>query len=275
MTEFFRLLGGTVVLRPYVFIFLAVYLALAHAKLGWKRTALFTLTAYLIALACEWSSAVAQTGFPFGIYRYVATTRDRELWVAGVPLMDSLSFAFLSYVSWEVATLLLGPSGARGTEARVGQGERLGRTWKAALLASYLMMMLDLVIDPIALRGDRWFLGKIHEYPGGGIYFGVTVANFAGWLFVCLAILRTYLLLERLIFGAQPQRVRDFPFRVAGPLGLYFGVLGFNLAMTFWIGELLLGLIGVFLASTIAVMVAVAFHGARTPVSSRPSSEID
>ena len=35
------------------------------------------------------------------------------------------------------------------------------------------MMLLDLVIDPLAVRGDRWFLGRIFYYPDGGAYFGV------------------------------------------------------------------------------------------------------
>jgi hypothetical protein len=38
-----HLLVGTLVLRPYVFVFLAVYLATAGTRLGWRRTAAFTL----------------------------------------------------------------------------------------------------------------------------------------------------------------------------------------------------------------------------------------
>src|SRR5262245_62573946 len=108
MIHFFELLISTIAYRPYVFIFFACYLFLAITHIGWRRTALFTAVAYAVAFLCEWSSAVAATGFPFGLYYYIDKTSHLELWVAGVPFMDSLSFTFLSYVSWELATTLLG-----------------------------------------------------------------------------------------------------------------------------------------------------------------------
>lgn len=43
------------------------------------------------------------------------------------------------------------------------------------------MMLLDVVLDPLAVQGDRWFLGRVFYYPGGGDYFGVPLVNFAGW----------------------------------------------------------------------------------------------
>src|SRR5262245_40287773 len=108
MIHFFELLISTIVYRPYVFIFFACYLFLAITHIGWRRAALFTTVAYAVAFLCEWSSAVAGTGFPFGLYYYIDRSSHRELWIAGVPFMDSLSFTFLSYVSWEMATVLLG-----------------------------------------------------------------------------------------------------------------------------------------------------------------------
>lgn len=83
MTDLLHRLAGTVLLRPYVFVFLLAYLFLAVARLGWLRTLVWTVTAYLIAWACEWSSI--HNGFPFGRYDYIDRTSDRELWVAGVP----------------------------------------------------------------------------------------------------------------------------------------------------------------------------------------------
>jgi uncharacterized membrane protein len=108
MIHFFELLISTIAYRPYVFIFFACYLFLAITHIGWRRTALFTTVAYAVAFLSEWNSAVAGRGFPFGLYYYIDQTSHRELWIAGVPFMDSLSFTFLSYVSWELATGLLG-----------------------------------------------------------------------------------------------------------------------------------------------------------------------
>jgi uncharacterized membrane protein len=252
MLRFLELLAGTVVLRPYVFVFFACYLFLAVTNLGWKRTVLYTALAYAVAFACEWSSAVAATGFPFGLYYYIAETRDRELWVAGVPFMDSLSFTFLSYVSWELAVLL-------AARARAADDEGVRRSWPVSLLAAFLMTYLDVIIDPVALRGERWFLGKIYDYPGGGIYFGVTIANFLGWFFVCLAILRLFVWLEPRIFkGERRVAAPAHPLKALGAVGLYFGVLGFNLLITFWIGEVALGVVGVIIVLPLAVMVALA-----------------
>jgi putative membrane protein len=258
MLHFLRLLLGTVTLRPYVFVFFAAYLFLAITHIGWKRTALFTALAYLIAFLCEWSSAVAATGFPFGLYHYIDQTSHRELWIAGVPFMDSLSFTFLSYVSWELATMILGRVHAGWRDVQVLNAEQTRRLWPTALLASFLMMYLDIIIDPVALQGDRWFLGKIYYYPDGGSYFGITVANFLGWYFVCFVIIRSFVWLERLIFSRAEgvaSGVRSYRYKALGPVGLYFGVLGFNLFMTFWIGERMLGVVGVIIVLPLILII--------------------
>jgi uncharacterized membrane protein len=263
MLHFLELLIGTVAYRPYVFVFFACYLFLAITHLGIKRTALFTVLAFLVAFLCEWSSAVAATGFPFGLYYYIDKTSHRELWIAGVPFMDSLSFTFLSYVSWETAVLLAGRVRAGWRDVQVLDGDRVRNSWGVAFLASFLMMYLDIIIDPVALQGDRWFLGKIYYYPDGGSYFGVTLANFLGWYFVCFAILRLFIPLSRIV--RDPARGQaSYRYKGLGAVGLYFGVLGFNLFMTFWIGERMLGIVGVIIVLPLAVMISLALaKGAR------------
>lgn len=264
MFELFRLLISTVAYRPYVFVFFACYLFLAVTHIGWKRTALFSTIAYLVAFGCEWSSAVAATGFPFGLYYYINTTGDKELWVAGVPFMDSLSFTFLSYVSWELATMLLGRLKASLRDVQALDAETVRRSLPVAMLASFLMMYLDIIIDPVALKGDRWFLGKIYYYPEGGSYFGITLANFLGWFFVCFIIVRLYVWIERLIFAEGSRRggIKIYRYKALGSVGLYFGVLGFNLFMTFWIGEVELGIVGVIIIMPLIVMILLKMHQA-------------
>jgi putative membrane protein len=101
------------------------------------------------------------------------------------------------------------------------------------------MVLLDIVVDPLAVQGERWFLGRIFYYPEGGVYFGVPLSNFAGWLLVALVILFSYGFLERRFFkNPPPQR-----FPILGPL-FYWGILAFNLAITFWIREWRLGAVG-------------------------------
>ena len=99
-----HLLIGTIVLRPYVFVFLAAFLFISIVNYGLRTTLLFAVVTYGVSLACEWSSI--HNGFPFGLYHYFDTTRGREIWIAGVPFMDSLSFTFLGFASYTVAMLV-------------------------------------------------------------------------------------------------------------------------------------------------------------------------
>src|SRR5437764_5743916 len=142
------LIVGTVTLRPYVFAFLGLFLAAGSADLGWRRTVLFGSVVWPIAWLGEFSST--RTGIPFGLYHYTGATRGQELYIADVPLMDSLSFTFLAYAAFCLARAALGPrSGA----------------WALATTSGILMMLLDVVSDPIALRGGHGFAGRIFYYP--------------------------------------------------------------------------------------------------------------
>src|SRR4030042_3622050 len=120
MSHFLMLLGGTVCLRPYVFCFLGAYLLLATWHLGGGRTLVLLVLGYLIAWLAEFSSI--NWGLPFGEYIYIPATVDRELWVAGVPFMDSLSYVFLAYASFSVALLALGRGRWQGRGFRL-EGE--------------------------------------------------------------------------------------------------------------------------------------------------------
>src|SRR5437867_10557336 len=219
---------GTLVLRPYVFVFLLAFVASGALDLGWKRTSLFGLWVWAVAWLAEFSST--RIGIPFRLYHYTETTRGRELYIANVPFMDSLSFVFLAYAAFCLARAALGRH-ASGTVT--------------VLLGGTLMMALDVVIDPLAVRGDRWFLGRIFYYPDGGVYFGVPLSNFAGWALVGATSVGLYL---AIVGGVSAGRV--WP-----GVALYYVVLGFNLAVTAWIGEWGLLALGGLLHAIIAVTI--------------------
>jgi uncharacterized membrane protein len=140
-----------------------------------------------------------------------------------------------------------------------------GRTTSRVTLtavAGLLMMLIDVVIDPLAVRGDRWFLGRIFDYAEPGVYFGVPLSNFAGWWLVGLVGVGGYL-------------------AVAGPAGapiarlwpgvaLYYAVLGFNLTMTAWIGEWVLFATGAILHVALAIPL---LRTVRVPAASVPSMQ--
>lgn len=208
-----ELVLGTLRLRPYVFAFLAAFLVAAGRDLGLARTLGFGLWVWSLAWVAEFSST--RVGIPFGLYHYTGATRGQELYVANVPFMDSLSFTFLAYASFALA--------------RAGLPSRWSGRGRLAGLTGALMMLLDVVIDPLAVRGDRWFLGPLFTYAEPGVYFGVPLANFAGWWLVGSAGVGGYLWVTGPA-GAPRARL--------GPgIALYYAVLGFNLAVTAWIGE--------------------------------------
>jgi uncharacterized membrane protein len=239
------LLWGTFLLRPYVFIFLIVYLSLSVPAWGWRRTGVYTLLGYAFAWLAEFSSI--HNGFPFGPYSYIsAPTLHKELWVAGVPFMDSLSFVFLTFAGLQTARLLIEPltQGSRGGwDVRwANPGGRIG--WRVWALGGLLTMGLDIVIDPVALRGSEWFLGQIYSYPPGGIYFDVPLANFAGWALVSWVITGVFLLLDRWLLRPRWGAWRGYPGDALVGSVLFAGVLLFNLLVTFAIGQVALGLLG-------------------------------
>lgn len=249
-----RLLWGTILLRPYVAVFLATYLLLACRSTGLGACLAFLGSGYLLAWLSEFSSI--HTGFPYGLYFYIPATRGQELWLAGIPMMDSVSYVFLAYASYQTAVALLRLGGV--------VPERLGRFWQTGGLGAVLFVTLDIVIDPLALRGYRWFLGQIYGYPEPGVYFGIPLSNFAGWFLVGWALLALWHQLAR---WSPPWRwwrlgCRTGTYHSWLGAGLYASVLIFNLVLTFAIGELTLGLVGLFVYLPLAAY-ALALGGYR------------
>jgi uncharacterized membrane protein len=235
---------GTLALRPYVFAFVGCYLVLGVRDLGWRSTLVFGGWIWLVAWVSEFSST--RTGVPFGFYTYTGVTRGRELFIADVPFIDPLSFIFLAYAAFCMARGVLG---------------RAGSPLTVTVLGGAFMMLLDVVIDPVAVRGDRWFLGQIFAYPNGGVYFGVPLSNFAGWMLVGMVGIGGYIYGSGLSIrpatddpGTRPP-LQQCGHKPIGGIALYYAVLGFNLAVTAWIGEWVLLAIGLVLHATVAALV--------------------
>ena len=221
------LLLSTLLFRWYVFFFWGVGLvALSRATGIWGGVLRFAV-AWGVAYLFEWSSARPGGWFPFGHYQYLPTTKDREIWLGILPLMDSLSFAFLA----------VGALGLTGLAVRRSLGEILaapGWLWRRLLpVAVLLFTAIDMVIDPVALRGSRWFLGQIYDYPDGGAYFGVTLSNFVGWAVTGTTIL---VLWRFLPLRGEGREEGGAPDRLLPPF-LYLSVYLFNLSVALWLRE--------------------------------------
>lgn len=225
--EFSRLFLGTIIYRPYVYVFFICFLVFSVHQTGWRRTAVYTTLAWCTAFAAEYSAT--RNGFPFGLYHYLDHTRTRELWVSNVPFWDSLSFVFLSYFSFVLAAAAL----SKPLASKTKHGQLSGyRSAYAPLLGGLIMMALDVVIDPVTLRGDQWFLGKVYYYPVPGPHYGVTLENYAGWWFVGAV---TQFMYQKFIF--KPTLGTLNPMFHWGALGVYVGVFAFMVGVTIYINE--------------------------------------
>ena len=120
------------------------------------------------------------TGFPFGRYVFLELMGPR---VFRVPVLLGLAYVGMAYASWRVASLILGRSG------------RGGLLYRPAL-ASVIMTLWDLAQDPVwgtVLHGWVW--------RDGGVWFGVPLSNYGGWLGTVFLI---YLLFA-LYLGRRPD----------------------------------------------------------------------
>ncbi|HEX6532083.1 MAG TPA: carotenoid biosynthesis protein [Nitrospira sp.] len=261
----------TVLLRPYVFAFFAAFLFIGRGLLGWRKTVAFLLIGWMTAFVCEFSST--RIGVPFGFYYYNGSTVGQELYIADVPFMDSLSFTFLLFGSYCMALVFVLPSAQNPSPLRLQfmLDADVRTAWPVLVLAAAFLTLIDVIIDPVALRGDRWFLGSIYGYPEAGLYFGIPLMNFVGWAVVGLVALSVYFVIDRRL----PQPAGDTTVTAQLLLGcaLYYGVLLFNLTVTFWIGEPLLGLVGVMIYLPVTLLLALRLLN-RVPSAavSQPSS---
>ena len=221
--------------RPYVTGFMVFFFLLAVMEQGWTRTLTWVLSSYLIALAAEWGSI--NYGIPFGDYSYHYEALSQDLVIAGVPFFDTISFSFLSYVSYSFAVYFMSPLSGRGFGLIREDTQASRWSWGTLILGSFLMMVIDLIVDPIANLGEYWFLGKIYHYPNPGIHFGVTFANYCGWFVVALATLTTNRFLDIWLstkgFSRKPS-VRFPGMAFFSPL-FWTGIVAFQLGVTWLI----------------------------------------
>lgn len=250
-----HLLLSTIVLRPYVFVFLASFLFISVVNFGVRTTLVFGALTYGVGLCCEYSSV--HNGFPFGLYHYVETTRDQEIWVLGVPLFDSISYTFLAFASYTVALLLCSPLYCRGWDVRILDTWRIRRSPRVWLMAALFMVTIDIVVDPLSVMGERWFLGRMFWYDPPGPYFGVPISNYLGWYLVAAVSVAIFQTLDFRLNGAssKPSGVLPaLPSRaLLGPM-LYAGIVSFGITMLFIIHAPEIGWASVFIFLPLVVM---------------------
>jgi putative membrane protein len=140
----------------------ATVLAILGEAWGFKRTAGALAVVALTSFLAEWIGN--RTGFPFGSYHYTDVLQPQ---LAGVPLLIPLAWMMMLPPAWAVAQLI---------------SKKEGRDIRFVLLAALGITLWDLFLDPQMVGWNFW----VWEFPG--LYFGIPLVNFMGWLLVSALI---------------------------------------------------------------------------------------
>ncbi|MFD2034463.1 carotenoid biosynthesis protein [Belliella marina] len=182
-------------LRPYFQFLTPFHLLLCTGLLFYfhKNWNLAFFLFIFLAFGLGYGSEVmgVQTGFPFGNYVYGPVLGFR---LFEVPLLIGVNWLLLVYVSGEIFH------------------RRISNDYLAAAAGATIMVMLDILIEPVAVKLDFW------DWKDGII----PVSNFVGWFFVAFFIQLVY---------------RKLSFIKSNPLSLYLLI---NLAAFFTLLNILL-----------------------------------
>lgn len=219
-------LTTTVLNRPYVLLFLLSYIFIAMRVAGIKWMLSFLILGYTVAFFSEYFSI--NYGFPYGWYFYKYENLTGEWLNHGVPVWDSVSYVFMCFAGLFAAKFAL----------RAGSIYRaptyLTPTYQTQIcfLSAVFTTLLDVIVDPLAHMGKRWFLGEIYFYPEPGIYFDVPLNNFIGWFLVSLTINTIGVFVLKFNESVKLNKTNNFL-----GLGLYYGIFAFGLAITIYLRE--------------------------------------
>lgn len=220
--------------RWYVLAFLASFVVIAWAERGWVRMLVWLATGTFLGWLMEFSSI--RNGFPFGDYSYHDELFPDELFIGGVPIFASLSFAFMTYFSYSVACTLLSRLERRGNDIVRVDDSKIMVSTRVLVLAAVITLWMDIVIDPVSLLGQYWFLGDLYHYQADGGHFGVPMSNYAGWLFTAaLIVLLNQRLDVVLDVSGVPARGFHLPMKPFWALGTIVGNFLFIIGITIYL----------------------------------------
>lgn len=218
---------GTIFSRWYAVAFVVGFFWAASTERGWRRALRFWVVASIVALAFEYTST--HSGFPYGKYSYTGLTRGDELYVSNIPLFVPLSHAVLIWAGRSIAIV--------GFRAR----SRNVIPWLGALGA----VLVDLVVDPISLHGNQWFLGELYRWESAKGYLGVPITNFLGWYLAAAIVLWID---EALDVGIERS------FDAARGMMLALSVMAFNVLIALGIRQWRVALSGLMITAAVTWM---------------------
>jgi len=152
-------------------IFSALTFALIHGAKHYRLRGILVFAAICLVIGNIIENIGVFTGFPYGHYQFLPLMGPQ---LVRVPILLGLAYIGMAYVSWTLARLILGATASRpiGTQLIT-----------VPILAAVIMTAWDFAQDPVwstLLHAWRW--------RDGGIWFGVPLTNYAGWLLTVFLI---------------------------------------------------------------------------------------
>ena len=137
--------------------------ALLHGCRLYGTRGILIFTALCLSIGSFFELFSLRTGFPFGPDSFTTVMGPK---LFGLPILLSLAYLGLGYVSWLLASLIVAAT------PRSGSG-----TFVTPLIAACIMTAWDLAMDPVWAYVDHAWIWR-----DGGAWFGVPITNFFGWL---------------------------------------------------------------------------------------------
>lgn len=165
-------------------IFSALAFALIHGAHHYRLRGILVFSAISVVIGNALENLSILTGFPFGHYEFLALMGPQ---IFRVPILLGLAYIGMAYVSWILARLILGAPSNRPERSQL---------ITLPILAAVLMTAWDFAQDPVwstLLHAWRW--------RDGGLWFGVPLTNYAGWL---LTVFLIYFAFAQYLRHAQP-----------------------------------------------------------------------
>jgi uncharacterized membrane protein len=155
--------------------FCLLFTALIHCIkfYGIKNTIALFILSWVISNFFETLSIAV--GFPFGNYHYTDSLGIKFL---NVPIIIMPAYFSMGYISWIITHILV------GQYSRKPEGIQIFLT---PFIASFIMVMWDVVMDPIMSTLDKNWI-----WEEGGSYYGVPITNYLGWFFVVFIFLQVF-----------------------------------------------------------------------------------
>ena len=144
-------------------------------KYGKKNMMIWFVITWIVSNFFEGLSIAM--GFPFGNYHYTVGLAF-SIWK--VPVLIMISYFAIVYFSWITALAVTSHL-----------NKKIEGIYKIIIpiTAAVVMAMWDLVTDPQASTINGTWI-----WEDGGVYFGVPISNFIGWVFVVYVFLQIYTL---------------------------------------------------------------------------------